>query len=72
MKSTKIKLNSRHLKVGDKIIRTSGAYSTTPLEVVNKNKSHIKLKYRNGTEVILPIETFESDETSQWVRYTLD
>lgn len=67
MKSTKIKLNSRRLKVGDKIIRTEGAYSGEPLTVISKSKHHIKLSYPDRI-FILPIATWNDD----WVRYNLD
>lgn len=66
-----IKLSSRHLKSGDKIIRTDGEHSTYPLTVVSKNSTHIKLHSPAGIEYILPIRVWESNSTVQWVRFTL-
>lgn len=67
MKNTKISLTSKYLKIGDKIIRTNGPYSTDPLELVERNSTHIKVK-NNLCTFILSIKDWNN---GTWVRYNL-
>lgn len=73
MKATRIKLNSRHLKAGDKIIRTKAlsevtSYINEYLIVVSNNQFHICCTTFYGNTVILSISQWED---GNWVRYTL-
>ena len=68
MKNTKITLNSRYLKIGDKIIRTSGAYSSNALEILAKNSTHVKVKSPSNIIFVLSVE----EDNDNWVRYNLD
>lgn len=74
MKNTKIKLNSRYLKVGDKIIRTKSLNLGNSLfvschgTVAAKNSTHIKLVTGVNSEWILAIDEWND---GNWVRYTL-
>lgn len=74
MKATKIKLNSRHLKQGDKIIRTKPLSSVNTsfvrdwLIVKAKNQFHLEAIDNMGMNYILPLEKWND---GNWVRYTL-
>ena len=74
MKATHIKLNSRHLKAGDKIIRTkplsidNTSYTNEYLIVNNHNQFHISCTSYYGNNIILSLEKWND---GNWVRYTL-
>lgn len=67
-----IKLNSKHLKVGDKIIRIAplpdnASYTTTVVTVVEKQQHHIKVKYDGSQSFnILPLQKWDDGNWTRW------